>query len=48
MFTEILVISFVEGLRNEFRKVDEVVEVAKERMRVIESNVFNVLIEFKE
>ena len=48
MFAEILVISFVEGLRNKFRKVDEVVEVAKEQVGVIEKGVFNVLIEFKE
>jgi len=46
MFTEVVVVSFVEGLRDELREVDEVIEEAKERMRFVESNVFNVLIEF--
>lgn len=46
MFTEIFVVSFVKGLGNEFRKVDEVAEVAQQGMWIIESNVFNVLIEF--
>jgi len=35
MFAKILVISFVEGLRNEFRKVIDVVEVSKEQKYVL-------------
>ncbi len=40
MFTEVVVVSFVEGLRDELRKVDEVIEEAKERVRIVESDVF--------
>ncbi|BCS80107.1 hypothetical protein CaldiYA01_00670 [Caldicellulosiruptor diazotrophicus] len=46
MFTEVFIVGFKEGLRDEVIDIDVFIEEAKKVMRVIESEVFNVLIKF--